>query len=104
MSERRRSHAGKGAWIGALSGGLAGLVMGVVVCAIDDPEASDFADRETIIGLSFGMGAVSGGIIGLGVGVAARTDIWRDVPLNQPMVTVRRDGSVGVGMALKLPF
>lgn len=102
LRERRKSHAGKGAWIGALSGGVAGLITGAV--ASKDVGADDFADPETIIGLFFGVGAVGGGIIGLGVGLAVRTDVWQDVPLRPPTVTARRDGSVGIGLSLMLPF
>jgi hypothetical protein len=102
VSEYRRSHAGKGAWIGALAGFALGAVVGGVLDATKAAEWDSPAGAMTA-GLA-GIGGAAGALIGLGVGSAQRTDVWRDVSFQRTNVTARRNGSVGVGLSVSLPF
>jgi hypothetical protein len=95
----RRSAVGKGVALGSLAGAAVG-VMGVVAYVSG-------VDETVTIGQALGvtaLGGLGGGMIGFVIGAAVRTDVWRDVRVPRPMVTVRRDGSIGVGLALQLPF
>ena len=96
----RKTNARKGAWIGALSLGLAGVGLGIAGCADYDCDGDEWS---AVIGVLGGVGALGGGLIGLGVGALIKTERWEEVPLDRLRVSFapQRDGRFGLGLSVR---
>ena len=97
VSEGRKSNAGKGAWIGALAGTLAGIGFGAAV------ECGD-AEQGACVLVGAGMFGAGGALVGLGVGAATSSERWVDADLPPPAVALKvgSDGSVRLAFSLRL--
>jgi len=72
------SNAGKGAWIGALSGFAIGLGIGLA-CSADADCAAATDDAVVVLASSFAIGAIGAGL-GAGIGAATKSERWRQYP------------------------
>lgn len=84
VSVGKKTNGGRGAAIGAVTGGLA---FGLVAMASDGSCSSDdgwcmdlFSPGESFV-LGFIPGAAGGALIGLVIGGSTKTDKWKEVPL-----------------------
>ena len=83
MGQKRRT--GRGAWIGALTGGL---LVGLIAmasdteCTSDDDWCIDFFSPGEAFGGGFLVGALGGTLVGVAVGSVIKTDRWKQVPLD----------------------
>ena len=77
----RQSNTGRGASIGAMSGGIAlgafGLLMGSYVATINGEDYSDVAPIVTLTAVGLAAGGLAGGLLGVGVG--ALTSSYRTI-------------------------
>ena len=97
----RKTNARTGAWIGALSLGLAGVGLGIGVCVQRIECEGD--EWSAVIGVLGGVGALGGGLIGLGVGALIKTERWEEVPLDRLRVSFapQRAGRFGLGLSVR---
>lgn len=106
VSLGKRSNMGKGAWIGAIAGFVAGFGTTALLCGgskCDDQGSPDDADLQYAL-IGGALLAPLGAGIGAGIGAANKTDRWEDVTAQRPPVAmgVGRDGSVLLALSLKL--
>ena len=85
VSRGMKANTGRGAWMGALIGGVGLGVAGAASCDGDgglfDPTSSDCAIGGAL------LGGASGALIGLVVGALARTERWEEVPPDRTGLT-----------------
>ncbi len=102
VSRGQRSRAGKGALIGGLVGGGAGLLLGVAA-ASENSGSSFFEVGPGEVAAVTGMLGALGAGVGALIGAGSRMDRWE--PIELPRVTARlrveRD-RFGVGFSLRL--
>lgn len=84
ISTGQKRNTGKGAIIGAVSGGL---ILGIVSVATNKPcREGDWCFFEMSDGEAFGFGALAGALGGAAngaiIGTFIKTDRWKEVPLN----------------------
>ncbi len=102
VSRGQKSRTLKGAGIGFLVGGAAGLATAAIACAI----AGDCYD-DSLTGLVYayfgGLGAVVGALTGAIIGSTIDVDRWVDVPLERLRVSLgpQRDGRLGLGLSVR---
>ena len=102
VSWGQKSRTLKGAGIGSLVGGAAGLATAAIACAI----AGDCYD-DSLTGLVYayfgGLGAVVGALTGAIIGSTIDVDRWVDVPLERLRVSLgpQRDGRLGLGLSVR---
>lgn len=105
ISTGKKTRRGRGALIGAVTGGL---ILGVISLSSTGNNSSDsddpwgFNEIELFSPggfflIGFGIGAAGGAMIGLTVGDLIKTDIWEPVPLDVALTPV----SIGTGGNIK---
>jgi hypothetical protein len=102
VSRGRHSRTGRGALIGLITGTVAGVASGLILCSHEDCESSggDFAGLATAtLGLG---GALVGTGLGALIGSFVRTERWENIPLG--LFTLRGGPASGVRMVVSLPF
>jgi hypothetical protein len=99
VRHRTRRHAGRGAGIGFLVGGLGGAALAGASCASDQLFQDD-AGGCAVIG--FGVFGGAGAFVGLIIGSMITTTQWETVPLDRVGVNVarQRDGRLGLGLSV----
>jgi hypothetical protein len=96
VSQGKKSNIGKGAWIGAVGGVVAGSVYGALLSC--DPRGACVAEGALI----FGAG---GAILGIAVGALIKTERWKEGELRGPppvTLGIGQDGSVRLAFSLRL--
>ena len=100
ISEGRRSHAGKGAAIGALVLGAVGAALGYAVCAGSSDQ--DLNHKAILCGLvGAGGGGAGGALVGATLGATARSERWREIPLHGLSTSPLPRRTWGVTFALR---
>jgi len=102
VSQGTSRHVGKGAWIGALGGAVAGFLWGVAVGPVEGwmgcSKVGCGAGGAVILG-------AGGAIVGAGVGALIKTERWQQAafPIPPPVaLNVGKDGSVRLAFSLRL--
>jgi len=98
VSRGKRSNIGKGAWIGAVGGVVAGAVVGRLSSGCDE-------EPRLCITVGAAIGAAGGAILGVGVGALIKNEPWDDAQLPKPppvALNVGRDGSVRLAFSVRL--
>ncbi len=98
VSQGKKSNIGKGAWIGAVGGVVAGAVVGALAdCGT--------WEQGACVGEGALYGAVGGAILGVGAGALIKTERWveGEMPAPAPVaLSVGKDGSVRLAFSLRL--
>ncbi len=96
----RKTNALKGASIGALSLGLAGVGLGIGACRGFSDVCTSEGEWAAIGGA---IGVAVGGLIGLGLGAFTKTDRWEEVSLDRLRVSFvpHRDGRFVLGLSVR---
>lgn len=85
ISVGKKTNEGKGAAIGAISGGLAFGLLSMASdpsCGPEDDWCIDFFSSGQSFAIGFGMGAAGGAFIGLIAGGLTKSDRWKRIPLD----------------------
>ncbi len=100
VSRGQKSRTLKGAGIGFLVGGAAGLATAAIVCAI----AGDCAADDPYTGLVYAvfgvLGAGVGALTGAIIGSTIKVDRWEAVPLDRIRVSLTPTAPGGVGVTV----
>ncbi len=100
VSRGRHSRTGRGALIGLISGTVAGVASGLILCVHADCESSggDFA------GLAAATLGLGGALVGTGLGALIgsfiHTERWESMPLGHLRLGVGPPGSLRIGVVL----
>ena len=99
VSNGRKSSAGKGVWIGILSGAAGGVAASKIVCSDDECRFSG-RDYSGVVSVVFGLG---GGLFGAGAGALIggrfHTEQWESIPLDDLGLNLEPNGD---GMRARL--
>ncbi len=104
VSRGQKSRTVRGAGIGFLVGGAAGLATAAIVCAIAgdcDPDSSYTGLVYASLGvLGAGVGALTGAIIGSTI----KVDRWLDVPLDRIRISLTPSERLGLTVSARVAF
>ena len=103
VSLGRKTQAGKGALIGLLVGGVAGVATGVLVCA-PNPSCEGEDDSLTgLVALFFGgIGALAGTGIGALIGGITLVEQWQPIPLDRVSLGISPHGHRGFEFSVSI--
>ena len=101
---QRRSQAGKGFWIGAGVGAVAGLGLVIAGNAAHPCEGEDRGQCAAFESVAVGAFAIGGGVVGTVAGSMTHTDRWERVDTRRLSVAVMPDPRGGIRGRLAVRF